>query len=142
MNIKVLQELQEISPELADLKKHHSPVDMPIGYQKELFEKIKSDLPQNPKSKRFNLPILGAVAAACIVMIAYVSLLKPAPQVDVQKEVYESYVLENLEEYEDILVDDQEVESWLTRQLDDIPESELISYLENNLDQLDLNFQY
>lgn len=142
MNIKVLQELQELSPELADLKKHHNPVGMPIGYQRELFKKIKSDLPRKPTAKRFNLPILGSVAAACIVMIAYMSLVEPAPQVDVQKEVYESYVLENLDDYEDILVDDQVVESWLTQQLDEIPESELISYLENNLDQLDLNFQY
>lgn len=142
MNHKILQELQELSPELARLKKHHQQVDMPIGYQEQLFQKIKSDLPREVKTKTFNLSILGAVAASCLVLIAYLSLINPTSQVDIQDEVYENYVLENLDEFEDILVIDQGADSWLTKKLDDIPETELITYLENNLDHLDLDIQY
>lgn len=142
MNEKILQELEDLSPELAGLKKQHHQIDMPIGYQKELFAKIKSELPGKPKAKLINLSILGAVAASCLVLIAYLSLIDVTTQVDSQNDVFETYVLDNLDEYEDILIMDEEDNSSLSKKLVDIPESELISYLENNLDQLDLELQY
>lgn len=142
MNEKILQELEDLSPELAGLKKQHHQIDMPNGYQKELFAKIKSELPGKPKAKLINLSILGAVAASCLVLIAYLSLIDVTTQIDSQNDVFETYVLDNLDEYEDILIMDEEDNSSLSKKLVDIPESELISYLENNLDQLDLELQY
>lgn len=149
MNDKIRQELEEISPDLAKLKQHFKQLDLPVGYKNELFQKVKSDnalskenSDQQSKAKIINLSILGAVAASCLVLIAYLGLVKHSPGTENQKDVYESYVLDNLDEYEDIMVIENDINSKLANKLVDIPETELISYLENNLDQLDLDLYY
>jgi len=137
---KIIEELEDQAPRLARFKGQIKPVDMPDGFADSLYSKTR---PKHIQKRRFTAkyinPIyISGIAAAIIYLVMYIyhgSIQQETLPVD----IIEHYVGSNVDEYEEFITEESVFsEDWINQELEDIPEHQLISYLENNLDQIDL----
>lgn len=140
MNRDQHKELEELGPQLAKLKPQLRQEFITQEYTDALYKKIR---PQSVKVRSLGLRQIMTVAASLAGLIGVIWILNHQLNPAVEEGIYESYIADNWEEFEDIIQDEiQPPTTWLEEELTDIPESEIISYLENNLDALDLELLY
>lgn len=137
---KITEELKEKTPRLASFKEHVKPIVMPNGFVDSMYSKTK---PKSTTKKTFTIKYINSIyisgiAASIIYLVMYIyhgSIKEETLPAD----IVESYVGSHVDEYEEFITEESVFsEDWLTQELEDIPENQLISYLENNLDQIDL----
>jgi len=136
----IKKELEEISPKLASLKDHLSPVQMQEGLVDSLYSQLRSDAPisKSTQPKYANIAVFLGIAALLVFLAIYIQNSKKESE-NLPVELVESYVISNFDEYEEFInLENHNNEDWITHELDVIPENQIISYLENNLDQIDL----
>lgn len=133
-------ELEKIGPQLAKLKAQLHQEDVTQEYTDALYQKIK---PHSAPVISIGFRRIITIAASLAVLISMILVLNNQLAPTIEEGIYESYVSDNWEEFEDIIDDEiSPPTTWLEEELTDIPESEIISYLESNLDALDLELLY
>lgn len=136
---QIKEELENQAPRLASFKKQLQPMVMPDGFADSLYSKTKPTHTKRIKTVKYINPIfISGIAATIIYLVMYIyhgSIEEETLPVD----IVESYVASNIDEYEEFITEESIFsEEWLHEELEDISEKQLISYLENNLDQIDL----
>lgn len=137
-NIK--EELKGVAPRLASLQKHVTPVKMPEGFTDTLYAHVKPKKPVGSSQKRYiSIAMITGIAASIIFLVIWVGLNDSQPETTLPIEQVESFVSSNFDDYEEFLDEESLTGAdWISLELEDIPENQLISYIENNLDQIDL----
>lgn len=141
MNRDHKTELEKIAPRLAQFKQHVSSENITEEYTDALYQKIKPVSKPAGISRNLRILTIAATFTGMIFMIWTLNHnLNPET---VSDGVYETYVSDNWEEFEDMISEEIVTpDTWLEEELSEIPESDIISYLENNLDQFDLELLY
>lgn len=136
----IKKELKEISPKLASLKDQLSPVQLPQGFTDSIYAQFKSETPiaKSNTPKHVNIPVIIGIAASIILLAIYIGTTENEPEI-LPVELIEHYVVSNFDDYEEFInIENHNSDDWISQELEAIPENQLISYLENNLDQIDL----
>jgi len=136
---QIKEELEEHAPRLASFKEQLKPVVMPDGFVNSVYSNTKPKLTKERKSVNYLNPMfISGLAATLIYLLMYV-YHESVQEEALSTETIERYVESNVDEYEEFITKDAVLsEDWINQALENIPENQLISYLENNLDQIDL----
>lgn len=139
-NQNIKEELKEVAPRLASIKDHVTLLKMPEGYVDALYAqaKPKNTVGSNTKTRYINVAMLTGIAASFIFLVICFGLNNSQPE-NLPIEQVESFVASNFDDYEEFFDEESLTGAdWISLELEDIPENQLISYIESNLDQIDL----
>ncbi len=147
---KVIKELEEIAPNLASLKKDLKKSVVPENY----FDKLASSSIKKEAARKQELMVvssgrstyiqfLTAIAASLAVLIGVWFMYQHTHESSGDDEIFaEAYMDDNLEEFDEYIINDLSEFEFDDQVLEDISEESIITYIEDNLDELDLEFFY
>ncbi len=137
---EITNELKEIAPMLASLRDDMKVHEIDDAYIEELISKNKQGEVQMSKNSDNQVKWLMGIAASLLLIVGAFSIVNKPKTNQLNNTYVEAYVDDNLDEFEDYIIDELEEEDLVTEST--VPKELIITYFEESLDELDIEFFY
>ena len=147
---KIIKELEEIAPNLASLKKdmyntvvHDSYFDDLVSKTIEQERSVAKETQLTPPKRKKYIQLITTIAASIVLLVGVWFIVQDKPQSPVADDTLaEAYLTDNLEEFDEYIIDELSEIGFDEQILDDISDESILTYIEDNLDDLDLAYFY